>query len=236
MDYGQPFNPFRTFKGLYVPNAVARSPRLSPNAKLAYGRLMQFAGRKGRCWPAVDTLAGELGCAERTARRLLEELEAVGLIHRDLGKGPRSCNMIYFLWHELLDPHVDDLGEPLCDSAMGGECDDNHDSVGAVTDDRVGVAANDRRGRSRLARRAVANDRQRESGKRIKEENQGRESRYRSGWKGSRWEGRPKGKSKERPKGGYPQAPHRDPSLASLDRPRLRGKYQPKAASASRRR
>jgi len=39
MKIGQPFNPFRVFKGIFIPEALVRTNGISPGAKLAYGRV-----------------------------------------------------------------------------------------------------------------------------------------------------------------------------------------------------
>ena len=65
---GEPFNPFRLFNGLFVPEALARRRGLSPGAKLAYGRLARYAGQDGQCYPAVPTLAREIGVGLRKGR------------------------------------------------------------------------------------------------------------------------------------------------------------------------
>jgi hypothetical protein len=47
---GEPFNPYRMFNGLYIPEGLARCPWISPGAKLAWGRLARYAGEDGRCY------------------------------------------------------------------------------------------------------------------------------------------------------------------------------------------
>jgi hypothetical protein len=63
---GEPFNPWRRFNYLPVPEAIARSKELPPGAKLVYGRLLRFAGARGFCWPSVMKLAVEVGLGERS--------------------------------------------------------------------------------------------------------------------------------------------------------------------------
>jgi len=66
---GQPFNPFRLFTGIFIPESLVRSNLVSPGAKMAYGRLARYAGQDGRCFPAVETLGQEIGVGERQAQR-----------------------------------------------------------------------------------------------------------------------------------------------------------------------
>ena len=85
-------NPYKLFVGSFVPNWLLRCPDLSPGSKLCYARLCQYAGADAVAWPAQETLAAELGCSEREARRYLKELAKAGLIEverRGLGKPNR---------------------------------------------------------------------------------------------------------------------------------------------------
>ena len=44
LQIGEPFNPFRFFNGIFVPEALVRTKLVSAGAKLAYGRLVRYAG------------------------------------------------------------------------------------------------------------------------------------------------------------------------------------------------
>lgn len=77
---GEKFNPFKVFVGLFIPNALARYKKISANAKLLYGRLAQFAGKDGRCFPSQALMAEEIGVTERAVRKLLKELKENGFI------------------------------------------------------------------------------------------------------------------------------------------------------------
>ena len=75
-------------------------------AKLAYGRLLQYAGEKGYCWPSYNSLAAELGMSRSTAIRAIAELVAQKLIEietRKSGNGDNSSNIFYFLAHPALN-------------------------------------------------------------------------------------------------------------------------------------
>ena len=39
LEIGQPFNPFRLFNGIFIPDALARQKGISSGAKMIYGRL-----------------------------------------------------------------------------------------------------------------------------------------------------------------------------------------------------
>jgi hypothetical protein len=62
---GEPFNPYRMFTGLFIPEALARCPSISAGAKLAWGRLARYAGEDGHCYPTVKTLGSEIGVGDR---------------------------------------------------------------------------------------------------------------------------------------------------------------------------
>jgi hypothetical protein len=84
------YNPHRLFTGSFVPNWLMLRTEVSPGAKLCFARLCQFAGEKGHCWPAQETLARSLGVGARQVRRYLKELEGVGLIAVTPGAGRES--------------------------------------------------------------------------------------------------------------------------------------------------
>jgi hypothetical protein len=67
MQIGQPFNPFRLFTGIFIPEGLVRAKCISPGAKLTYGRLARYAGQKGQCYAAVES---------RKLSRLTEMLSA----------------------------------------------------------------------------------------------------------------------------------------------------------------
>jgi hypothetical protein len=109
-EVGQPFNPFRLFTGIFIPEALVRSNLVSPGAKMAYGRLARYAGQDGRCFPAVSALAQEIGVGDRQAQKYLAELEKTKLIRRRTRFSGRAqtSNTIEFLWHPLFQEGVND--------------------------------------------------------------------------------------------------------------------------------
>jgi hypothetical protein len=123
LQVGQPFNPFRIFTGIYIPEALVQSKLVSPGAKVAYGRLARYAGQDGKCFPAVETLGEEIGVGERQAQRYLGELERARLIRRAsrfLGNAQTS-NAIEFLWHPLFEDRVTDVsGEGVTETSPRG--------------------------------------------------------------------------------------------------------------------
>ncbi len=123
LQVGQPFNPFRFFTGIFIPEALVRSSLLSSGAKLAYGRLARYAGQGGMCFPAVDTLAEQIGVGGRQAQKYLAELEKVKLIRRRprFSGRAQTSNVIEFLWHPLFQEGVNDRsGEGVNDDSPGG--------------------------------------------------------------------------------------------------------------------
>jgi hypothetical protein len=66
---GRPFNPYRLFTGIFIPDGMVRSTIISAGAKLTYGRLLRYAGQDGKCYPAVETLAAEIGVSDRQVQR-----------------------------------------------------------------------------------------------------------------------------------------------------------------------
>ena len=123
---GEPFNPFGLFHGVFIPEALVRSTRIPAGAKLAYGRLCRYAGENGRCFPAVGTLAREIGVSDRQAQRYLAELERAQLIRRveRFVEGGQISNNIEFLWHHIFEARVTDgPGEGVTDMSSPGVTD-----------------------------------------------------------------------------------------------------------------
>src|SRR5262249_5898057 len=102
---GEPFNPYGLFTGIFIPEALARSPIISAGAKLAYGRLVRYGGSDGECYPAMATLAAEIGVGERQAQRYVKELEREGLLRRRtrFSGGAQTSNAFEFLWHQVFE-------------------------------------------------------------------------------------------------------------------------------------
>jgi hypothetical protein len=111
MQTGQPFNPFGMFHGIFIPEALVRAKGIAAGAKLAYGRLVRYAGQDGECFPAVPTLAGEIGVSVRQAQYYLAQLEHKKLIRRvnRVSTSGQTSNAYQFLWHSLLGTPVKEI-------------------------------------------------------------------------------------------------------------------------------
>lgn len=94
-------NPFKLFIGSFIPNFVFKI-NISAGAKLCYGRLMQYAGRDGQCFPSVETLAGELNTSTRQIYRYIQELESNNLLESER-HGFGKNNTYFFLHHPAMD-------------------------------------------------------------------------------------------------------------------------------------
>ena len=107
---GEPFNPYRLFTGLFIPEVLCCYPSLSAGAKLAWGRLARYAGMDGRCYPTMKTLGDEIGVGERQAQKYVAELENAKLVRRisRYARRAQTSNAFEFLWHELFTRGVND--------------------------------------------------------------------------------------------------------------------------------
>lgn len=68
-------NPYKMFKGAFIPNALMEHRGLSQSAKLLWARLAQYAGRDGRCFPSLDKLADDIGLSRSMIRKVVKELK-----------------------------------------------------------------------------------------------------------------------------------------------------------------
>ena len=100
---GQPFIPHKVFPtGIFLPDVLLANSKLSLGAKLLWARLARYAGADGACFPAVATLAVDLGCSERQVQRYVAELiRARFLAARQ--RGFNRSNLYQFLWHSDLE-------------------------------------------------------------------------------------------------------------------------------------
>lgn len=63
-----------------VPNFILETKKVSVGAKLVYAMLLKYARELQECFPGQQRLAADIGSSERSVRRWLQDLEAVGLI------------------------------------------------------------------------------------------------------------------------------------------------------------
>ncbi len=98
-EYGQPFNPYNTSYGIFIPAGVVESQTLTSGAKICFGVLIRHAGRDGRCYPLLNTIARQMGVSERQARRHLGILVSHKLIKRRLRE--RTSSVYVFLYHRV---------------------------------------------------------------------------------------------------------------------------------------
>ena len=71
-----------------VPNAVLRSDKVSPGAKLTYAMLLSYAWQNDFCFPGQETLAKDMGSGLRSVSRYIKELEEAKFLKiKKLGQG-----------------------------------------------------------------------------------------------------------------------------------------------------
>jgi DNA-binding transcriptional ArsR family regulator len=63
-----------------IPNKILCRRDLSHGAKLCCARLIQYAGKDGKAFPKLTTLADELGMSVRAVQRFISELEEADLV------------------------------------------------------------------------------------------------------------------------------------------------------------
>jgi len=101
MKYGEQFNPFGLFRGLFVPNCIAQSD-LSDSAKLLMGRLFQYAGKDGNAFPTRNSLAKELNWKLSKLDRMIRYLKDYKLI-KTFQEDEHSPSTYIFLYHPIYE-------------------------------------------------------------------------------------------------------------------------------------
>ena len=98
---GEPFLPFRKFKGCLIPETLLRRA-IGRGPAMLYGQLARYSAGSGLCFPGQATLARDFGVTERTIQRWLKILIDERLLRSARrGLGTRS-NAYEFLWHPAL--------------------------------------------------------------------------------------------------------------------------------------
>tara|TARA_R110000824_G_scaffold44998_4_gene130545 strand:- start:424 stop:819 length:396 start_codon:yes stop_codon:yes gene_type:complete len=85
---------------------AANAACVTPAARVILLLLCGYSDSRGRGWPKVSTLSERGGVAVRTVRRVLRELESVGLVEIDLRPGRAS---VYFLTPRVALSRVQEL-------------------------------------------------------------------------------------------------------------------------------
>jgi DNA-binding Lrp family transcriptional regulator len=75
MKTGEIFNPHGLFNGIHIPDCICSLDSISWSAKACWGKLKEYAGTKGVCFPKQDNIAKDLGLSISTVKRALKELE-----------------------------------------------------------------------------------------------------------------------------------------------------------------
>lgn len=95
-------NTYKAFIGCVVPNWLLRRKEISQGAKLLYGRLSQYAGKNGKAYPKMATLADEVGVSRQQASTYMNELLSHKLIKKER-RGLGKPNTYHFLNHEWIE-------------------------------------------------------------------------------------------------------------------------------------
>ena len=71
-----------------VPNAILKTKKLSPGAKLAYTMLLSYAWHNDFCFPGQNRLAEDIGISRQSVNSQIKELERKAFIKiRRQGQG-----------------------------------------------------------------------------------------------------------------------------------------------------
>ena len=102
---------YRMFFSAHVPDWLLERTELSPGAKLCYGKLAEYAGKKDHCWPKLKTLGLALGVSSRQATTYLVELRKWELISVKSRVTSGQSSIYAFHQHEWM-PDLDDVEKP----------------------------------------------------------------------------------------------------------------------------
>jgi len=99
------FNPYRMFNGVFIPNAILRTREISQSAKFVWASLARFAGKDGRCYPKLDTVADDIGMSREMVKKKIKELKEKGFIavRHATGKARlmHQPSQYFFIYHSV---------------------------------------------------------------------------------------------------------------------------------------
>ena len=139
-EIGQRFNPYKRFVGSFIPNALMEFRKLSPQSKLLWGRLAQYMGEGGECFPSNKELAIEIGTTEDCVEQIMGELRRGEFIEtqynqKGIARKDRR-RFVYFLIHPcLIDELTPDPGSGVSEEHLTKNTD--HPTKKAVSPDHV---------------------------------------------------------------------------------------------------
>jgi len=116
-----------------VPNWLLLRPELSLGAKLVYGRLAQYAGRRGYAYPLMKTLGRAVGVSERQARRYVSELKNHGLLDTVDYSETNRPSRYYFLSHHWM--YEEEVHETTLESAGDQDQEENDQELQSDSED-----------------------------------------------------------------------------------------------------
>ena len=77
---GKRFIPHRLFNGVFIPNVLLETDLISPVDKIVWGRLCQFAGENGVCFPSFSTIATKTAISRSGAIKSVNALVEKGFL------------------------------------------------------------------------------------------------------------------------------------------------------------
>ena len=99
--------------------------------------LKDRTGRKGTCWPAIGTIARDLGLSRSTVKRALKDLEEKGYLKREIRHRENGGGLL-----QTAIPFCKEKGH-----TWGKVCPDSGPGIGAGWTDRKETGEESNRGR-----------------------------------------------------------------------------------------
>lgn len=119
MEIGQTFSPYKKFQGVFIPNAILEYKEISSSAKLVWGKLAQYCGKKNFCWPSQEALAEDIGLSVSYIQKILSELIDHQFIRKNNPQGKdklsHKTNRYQILWHFVFEEDDSGFRKPLYD-------------------------------------------------------------------------------------------------------------------------
>ena len=99
---GDPFCPYKLFKGIWIPDWLAERPEVSMPAKFCYGAMARKALQKETFEAPIAEICRMMGCSDSTVKRSIKELIIFQLLKKHR-RGFHGSDAYTFIWHAWIE-------------------------------------------------------------------------------------------------------------------------------------
>ena len=110
MQPGERFNPYKLFRGAFIPSAILEYPKLTASAKLAWARMTELAKGEDSVSATHKEIADGIGLSVRSIPKVIDSLVEAGFIEKEAPTGrdrlAHAPVTYWFTWHTIMQSAV----------------------------------------------------------------------------------------------------------------------------------